>query len=247
MCIRDRCRDENAFRCHTVSDTHQRQMRLFAENPDKYINEYSRMFEENFLEVLRRKYPSKKVLVNKAYNDYIANRFHVHMNSTRWTTLTSFVEHLHSHEKVEVEKTEKGTYIKLVDKRPDALTKKVAVEKRMKSEAKAQLKEQQKILQHAERTLQSADADDEGNKEAEPSQNPDQSTELDLSKVGNIAIEFKGLSMGSKNQAVSKVPLKPPKKDESTLPLLSININPNQHRIEKVDLLGKRKATDRES
>lgn len=35
------CRDENGFKCHMTSEGHLRQMRIFGEDPNKVINEYS--------------------------------------------------------------------------------------------------------------------------------------------------------------------------------------------------------------
>lgn len=67
-------------------------MRLFAENHAYYINEYSKDFERTFLDILKRKYCQKKIAANKVYVDMISNKNHVHMNSTKWTTLTGFVE-----------------------------------------------------------------------------------------------------------------------------------------------------------
>lgn len=31
---------------------------------------------------------------NKAYNEYIKDAYHTHLNSTKWATLVEFVEHL---------------------------------------------------------------------------------------------------------------------------------------------------------
>ena len=67
-------------------------MRLFAENHAHYINEYSKDFEHVFLDLLKRRYFSKSVPANKVYVDMISNKHHIHMNSTKWTTLTGFVE-----------------------------------------------------------------------------------------------------------------------------------------------------------
>lgn len=67
-------------------------MRLFAENHSHYINEYSREFERNFLDILKRRYFSKQIPANKIYVDMISNKQHIHMNSTKWATLTGFVE-----------------------------------------------------------------------------------------------------------------------------------------------------------
>lgn len=67
-------------------------MRLFKEDPDKYIDEYSNEFEDSYIDILKKKYQNKKVLANQVYQDYIRNPIHTHMNATRWTTLTGFVE-----------------------------------------------------------------------------------------------------------------------------------------------------------
>ncbi|VDK41225.1 unnamed protein product [Gongylonema pulchrum] len=50
MC-KKQCRDQNGFKCHLTSETHQRQLLLFAENSDTYLKEYSEEFENNFLKV----------------------------------------------------------------------------------------------------------------------------------------------------------------------------------------------------
>ena len=35
------CRDENGFKCHLMSEGHQRQMSLFADNADFYLDTFS--------------------------------------------------------------------------------------------------------------------------------------------------------------------------------------------------------------
>lgn len=51
MC-KKQCRDQNGFKCHLTSETHQRQLLLFAENSNTYLKEYSEEFENNFLKVV---------------------------------------------------------------------------------------------------------------------------------------------------------------------------------------------------
>lgn len=48
------------------------------------------------------------------YNEFIADRNHVHMNSTIWLTLTDFVKYLGREGKCKVEETEKGWFITLI-------------------------------------------------------------------------------------------------------------------------------------
>ena len=45
MCQKQ-CRDENGFKCHTMSESHQRQMEMFSENSTKFMDEFSKEFEE---------------------------------------------------------------------------------------------------------------------------------------------------------------------------------------------------------
>ena len=42
MCEKQ-CRDENGFKCHLTSESHQRQLLLVAENPFKYTDQFSRV------------------------------------------------------------------------------------------------------------------------------------------------------------------------------------------------------------
>lgn len=67
-------------------------MRLFAENPEKYIQQYSNEFESAFLDLVRKKYIDKKVLANRVYQEFISNKMHTHLNATKWPALTTFIE-----------------------------------------------------------------------------------------------------------------------------------------------------------
>ena len=50
MCNKQ-CRDQNGFKCHLTSESHQRQLLLFAENSNSYLRQFSREFEGNFMHV----------------------------------------------------------------------------------------------------------------------------------------------------------------------------------------------------
>jgi hypothetical protein len=49
------CRDENGFKCHQMSDSHRRQMDLFGMNAGSVVDDFSKQFEESFLEHMRRR------------------------------------------------------------------------------------------------------------------------------------------------------------------------------------------------
>ncbi|EME27470.1 zinc finger protein [Galdieria sulphuraria] len=110
------CRDENGFKCHTESESHQRMMLLFADAPGRFVGQYSTEFRNAFLDVLKHRFGTKRVHANVVYQEYIKDRDHVHMNSTRWSTLTGFVAYLGREGFCEVEETEQGLFIRYIDK-----------------------------------------------------------------------------------------------------------------------------------
>lgn len=66
-------------------------MQVFGDNPDRFIDGFSEEFEEQFMEHLKRSHRSSRVAATVVWNEYIANRDHIHMNSTKWATLTGIV------------------------------------------------------------------------------------------------------------------------------------------------------------
>lgn len=120
MCQKQ-CRDENGFKCHCMSESHQRQLLLASENPSKFMDYFSNEFKHDFLELLRRRFGTKRVHNNVVYNEYITHREHVHMNSTRWETLTDFTKWLGREGLCKVDETPKGWYIEYIDRDPETI------------------------------------------------------------------------------------------------------------------------------
>ncbi|KAI5632958.1 domain of kin17 curved DNA-binding protein domain-containing protein [Phthorimaea operculella] len=131
MCQKQ-CRDENGFKCHTMSESHQRQLLLFADNASKYIDEFSKEFADGYVELLRRQFGTKRVNANKVYQDYISDRDHMHMNSTQWETLTDFVKWLGREGKCVVDETEKGWFVAYIDRDPATIAAQEAKAKKEK-------------------------------------------------------------------------------------------------------------------
>ncbi|EGB09728.1 hypothetical protein AURANDRAFT_58917 [Aureococcus anophagefferens] len=126
------CRDENGFKCHQTSDGHLRQMRIFAENPNAVMHNYSTEFEANYVETLSRRHGTKRVHANVVYQEYIADKHHVHMNATKWETLTNFVKYLGKSGQALVDETEKGWFVAWIDRDPAALARQAALAKKRK-------------------------------------------------------------------------------------------------------------------
>lgn len=133
MCQKQ-CRDENGFKCHCMSESHQRQLLLASENPTKFMDYFSDEFRSDFLELLRRRFGTKRVHNNIVYNEYISHREHIHMNSTQWETLTDFTKWLGREGFCKVDETPKGWYIQYIDRDPETIRRQEEQARKKKQE-----------------------------------------------------------------------------------------------------------------
>ena len=144
-------RDENGFKCHTQSESHVRQMLLIGEDPRKHIADYSNQFQRDFLQLLRTSHGEKKIHMNHFYQEYISNKEHVHMNATRWPSLTEFAKHLGREGLCRVEDNEKGLHVSWIDNSPEALRRQDAVRKKERQDRGDEEREQKLIREQIER------------------------------------------------------------------------------------------------
>jgi len=128
MCEKQ-CRDQNGFKCHVSSESHQRQLLLFAENTGQFLDSFSQEFESDFLTLLKRTHGTKRTFANAVYQEYIKEKEHVHMNATKWVTLTGFIQYLGKSGKCTVDETEKGWYITWIDRDPETIARQEASQK----------------------------------------------------------------------------------------------------------------------
>lgn len=49
------CRDENGYKCHIESEAHMRQMAAIGPNAAKTIDNFSREFQDGFVQLLSRR------------------------------------------------------------------------------------------------------------------------------------------------------------------------------------------------
>ncbi|XP_074554466.1 DNA/RNA-binding protein KIN17 [Halichoeres trimaculatus] len=133
MCQKQ-CRDENGFKCHCMSESHQRQLLLASEDPNKFMDYFSDEFKSDFLELLRRRFGTKRVHNNIVYNEYISDREHVHMNSTQWETLTDFTKWLGREGLCKVDETPKGWYVQYIDRDPETIRRQEEQARKKKQE-----------------------------------------------------------------------------------------------------------------
>lgn len=133
MCQKQ-CRDENGFKCHCMSESHQRQLLLASENPNQFLSYFSDEFKTDFLELLRRRFGTKRVHNNIVYNEYISHREHVHMNATQWETLTDFTKWLGREGFCKVDETPKGWYVQYIDRDPETIRRQEELERKKKQD-----------------------------------------------------------------------------------------------------------------
>ncbi|XP_014212941.1 DNA/RNA-binding protein KIN17 [Copidosoma floridanum] len=178
MCQKQ-CRDENGFKCHTMSESHHRQLLLFADNANKYMDQFSKEFSSGYLHLLKRQFGTKRVPANRVYQDYIADRQHVHMNATQWLTLTAYVKWLGRTGKCVVDETEKGWYITYIDRDPDAIA---ALEKKEKKE-KMDKDDEERMLEFIQKQVKKGKTSEENGEEEEelrPLERPEDDAPLKL-------------------------------------------------------------------
>jgi DNA/RNA-binding protein KIN17 len=66
------------------------------------------------------------VLANKVYQEYIAFKEHIHMNATKWNSLSEFCKQMGREGILRVDEAERGLYITWVDNSPKALARQVS-------------------------------------------------------------------------------------------------------------------------
>lgn len=126
-------------------------MLLIGEDPRKHISDYSNQFQRDFLQLLRTAHGEKKVHVNHFYQEYISNKEHVHMNATRWPSLTEFAKHLGREGICRVEDNEKGLHVSWIDNSPEALRRQDAIRKKERQDKGDEEREQRLIREQIEK------------------------------------------------------------------------------------------------
>ena len=156
------CRDENGFKCHTRSEAHIRQMALFAQSADSFVERFSQHFVDGFVAVLRRQ-GGRRVKANHVYTAYIADKQHVHMNATKWDTLSSFVSFLGKQRLADVDQDEHGDwFVKYVDRDPRVVARQQQLDSRASRQRSREQREQAGLeaeMEEANRALQQLDGE----------------------------------------------------------------------------------------
>ena len=157
-----------------------RRMLVVGESAGKYIHQYSSQFQSDFLRLLRTGHGEKQVQINQFYQEYISNKVstkppsscifvlsnidssqeHIHMNATRWSSLTEFAKFLGREGICRVEENDKGVHIAWIDNSPEALRRQDALRKKAAQDQGDEELEQRIIKEQIRRAQESAAAQD---------------------------------------------------------------------------------------
>ncbi|KAL5594775.1 hypothetical protein BROUX41_001689 [Berkeleyomyces rouxiae] len=194
-------RDENSFKQHTLSESHVRKMLVIGEDPKKAIKQFSDQFVKDFINLLKTSHGEKKIHINHFYQEYIANKDHLHMNSTQWSSLTEFAKHLGREGICRVEETEKGLHISWIDNSPEALRRQEALKRKAALEQGDEEMEQRMINEQIKRAQKTAAAGGAG---IERDEEEEARHELKREEGAKISLSF-----GAKkdNQASTETPV----------------------------------------
>lgn len=234
MCEKQ-CRDENGFKCHTTSESHQRQLLLFADNSKKFMDSFSGEFHRGYTTTLKRRFGTKRINANIVYQEYIHDKDHVHMNATKWLTLGDYVQHLGRTGVCVVEQTEKGWFVTYIDRDPETMRRQEEIQKKAKLDLDD--RERQKIF--LEKQMEKA------KESGVPKQH--EATELKKSEDEVVKISF----LKTKPKTVDentliksdgfKVPEKPSVKLEN-----SLKIEPTEKSLDSLDYNNKHATTSKQ-
>lgn len=191
------CRDENGFKCHVQSESHVRNMQVVGSNANKVINDYSRQFQSDFLKLLRTAHGEKSVHMNHFYQEYISDKMHIHMNATRWPSLTEFAKYLGREGICRVEDTEKGLHIAWIDNSPEALRRQDALRKKERQDKGDEEREQRLIREQIAR----AELDASDKRQHDSTREGDDGGELRREEGEKIKLDF-----GTKAKDAKKSP-----------------------------------------
>jgi DNA/RNA-binding protein KIN17 len=100
------------------------------------MDDFSKTFEREYVETLRRRHGTQRMNANNVYQEVIQDKHHVHMNSTKWATLTDFVQYLGKKGICVVEETERGWYVTYIERDPEMLARQERAQRKLEADAR---------------------------------------------------------------------------------------------------------------
>jgi DNA/RNA-binding protein KIN17 len=132
---------------HCQAPSHVAKAQAAGENFKETQEGFSKDFEHNFLSMLKTSHGTKEINLNRFYQEVIADRHHIHLNATKWHSLTDFAKHLSRDGVCRVEEKEgEGLFISWIDDSPEAMKRREAL-RRKELQDKGDEEREQMLLQ----------------------------------------------------------------------------------------------------
>ena len=103
------------------------------------------------MKLLRTAHGEKKTDLNRFYQEYIGDKEHIHMNATKWPSLTEFAKYLGREGICRVEEDDKGIHVSWIDNSPENLRRQDAVRKKERQDRGDEEREQALIKEQVKR------------------------------------------------------------------------------------------------
>ena len=140
------CRDENGYKMHCQSPSHTAKALEAGSNFKGVQDTFSDQFLKDFVAQLKTSHGEKEIHINKFYQEVIARKDHVHLNATKWHSLTEFAKFLGREGVCRVEEKEgEGIFVAWIDDSPEAMERREKV-RRKEMMDKGDEEREQKVL-----------------------------------------------------------------------------------------------------
>lgn len=143
---------------HCQSPSHTRKALEVGQNFKGAQEDFSRQFERDFVQLLKTAHGEKEIHANKFYQEVIANKEHVHLNATKWHSLTDFVKHLARSSICRVEEKEDGLFIAWIDDSEGAIKRREVARRKELQDRGDEEREQGLLREQIRRARREAEA-----------------------------------------------------------------------------------------
>ncbi|KAK3985959.1 KIN17-like protein [Cladorrhinum sp. PSN332] len=152
------CRDENGFKMHVQSESHTRRALEVGQNFKGAQDEFSNEFQREFIQQLKTAHGEKEIHANRFYQEVIQRRDHIHLNATKWSSLTMFVKQLGREGICRVEEKEDGLFIAWINDSPEAMKRREEARKKELMDKGDEERELEMLRAQIERAKKAAEA-----------------------------------------------------------------------------------------
>lgn len=143
---------------HCQSPSHTRKALEVGQNFKGAQEDFSRQFERDFVQLLKTAHGEKEIHANKFYQEVIANKEHVHLNATKWHSLTDFIKHLARSSICRVEEKEDGLFIAWIDDSEGAIKRREVARRKELQDRGDEEREQVLLREQIKRARREAEA-----------------------------------------------------------------------------------------